>query len=352
MGVGEASRDERRHRRRDRGALDDHRPAAEHPPRPQVDRRLQAPRGHAGRRLGDAAQGADVGVRRPPRLDLDPADPRLPRPQPARLRRSRQLLARHPRAAHLPRDRLRLDQGDPRPRHRLRDHRADRRGGLRAAARARLPVRAGGPSRRQQPPRSSPPRRRSSARRRRGCAPRPSRPPSSSSRKRTPRLTRSPSPTTKRAKRATANQTSDRRGRGVMAKTSQRVKQAEGLEVQGPQLQPLPQVRPLPRRLPQVRPLPDLPARGRSQGLRPRHDEVELVGATDAHRPHRRLPDPGAQRAARRPSRGRDPRFAPEEGDDADPRRAGLPERLRGRADAPSASRSGSSSSTPRTAIP
>ena len=37
-----------------------------------------------------------------------PAHPRLPRPQPRLVRRPRQLLARHPRADHLPRDRLRL----------------------------------------------------------------------------------------------------------------------------------------------------------------------------------------------------------------------------------------------------
>ena len=47
----------------------------------QVDRELQAPRGDAGRRLGDAARGADVGVPRPPDHDRDPAHPRLPRAQ-------------------------------------------------------------------------------------------------------------------------------------------------------------------------------------------------------------------------------------------------------------------------------
>ena len=113
MGVGEASRTGGVDRRRDRRALDDHRPAPEPPPGPQVDRRLQAPRGDAGRRRRDAPQGADVGVHRPPRLDRDPADPRLPRPQPALVRRPRQLHARHPRAADLPRDRLRLDQARP-----------------------------------------------------------------------------------------------------------------------------------------------------------------------------------------------------------------------------------------------
>ena len=65
--------------------------------------------------------------------------------------------------------------------------------------------------------------------------------------------------------------------RGVDGKDLTTREAAGGLEVQGPQLQPLPQVRPLPRGLPQVRPVPDLPARSRPQGLRPRHDEVELV---------------------------------------------------------------------------
>ena len=94
-------------------------------------------------RLGDPARRPHVGVPRPPDHDLDPADPRLPRPQPALVRRPRQLLARRPRAADLPRDRLRLDRRGPRPRHRDHDHRRDRRGGLRAAARARDAVRRG-----------------------------------------------------------------------------------------------------------------------------------------------------------------------------------------------------------------
>ena len=119
----------------------------ERPPRPQVDRHLQAPRGDAGRRLGDPARRADVGVPRPPDLDRDPADPRLPRPQPALLRRPRQLLDGRPRAADLPRDRLRLDRRGPRPRRHDHDHGRDRRGGLRAAARARHAVRPGGPPR-------------------------------------------------------------------------------------------------------------------------------------------------------------------------------------------------------------
>ena len=69
-----------------------------------------------GRRR-DPARRPHVGVPRPPDLDRDPPDPRLPRAQPALVRRPRQLLARRPRAAHLPRDRLRLDRRGPRPRH-------------------------------------------------------------------------------------------------------------------------------------------------------------------------------------------------------------------------------------------
>ena len=81
---------------------------------------LQAPRGDADRRARHAARRAHVGVPRPARVDRAAADPRLPRAQPALVRRPRQLLARHPRADHLPGDRLRLGVADPRPRR--RDH--------------------------------------------------------------------------------------------------------------------------------------------------------------------------------------------------------------------------------------
>ena len=70
-----------------------------------------------------------------------PAHPRLPRPQPGLVRRPRQLLARHPRADHLPRDRLRQHQGDPRPRRRDHDHRRDGRAGRGASARPRAAAR-------------------------------------------------------------------------------------------------------------------------------------------------------------------------------------------------------------------
>ena len=122
-------------RGRDRAARDDRRPAPERPPRAQVDRRVQAPRGHAGRRLGDAARRAQLRVPRPPDVGRDPADPRLPRHEPALVRRPRQLLAGRARADHLPRDRLRLDRPDPRPRHHDHDQRAHRPRGVRAARR-------------------------------------------------------------------------------------------------------------------------------------------------------------------------------------------------------------------------
>ena len=70
-------------RRRDRGADDHRRPARAGAPRPQVDRELQDPRGHADRRARDAARRAHVRVPRPADLDRAAAHPRLPRAQPA-----------------------------------------------------------------------------------------------------------------------------------------------------------------------------------------------------------------------------------------------------------------------------
>ncbi len=75
-----------------------------------------------------------------------------------------------------------------------------------------------------------------------------------------------------------AGTTKEGEGR-LMAKTSQRVKQSSPPKYKITGIQPLPPLRPLPRLLPQVRPLPDLPARAGPPGLRPRHDQVELVGA-------------------------------------------------------------------------
>ena len=91
----------------------------------QVDRELQAPRGDGRRREGNAARRPHVRVPRPARLDRAAAHPRLPRAQPGLVRRARQLLARRPRADHLPRDRLRRRRVDPRPRR--HDHDARRR---------------------------------------------------------------------------------------------------------------------------------------------------------------------------------------------------------------------------------
>ena len=186
-------------RGRDRAARGDRGAAAERAARSQVDRLVQGPGGDAGRGGGDPARRPDVGVRRPADLDRDSAHPRLPRAQPALVRRARQLLARDPRAADLPRDRLRLDRRGARARRDDHDQRRDRRGGLRAAARARLPVlrRRGGRARS-----TTRRRRRSGAARRLASAPRPRPPRSSSSRRRTRRPTPSASGPTRRARRA------------------------------------------------------------------------------------------------------------------------------------------------------
>ena len=255
----------------------------ERAPREEVDRHLQGPRGHAGRRRGDAAPRPHVGVPRPPDLDRDPAHPRLPRPQPPLLRRPRQLLDGRPRADHLPRDRLRLDRRGPRPRRHDHHHRRDRRGGVRAARRARHAVLRRGPSRRGRHGRrggggaaqgGGPP-----ARRGRG------RPPWSSSRRRTPR----PTPSRERPEEGEEGEEGEggeRRGRrgsprargeaerGLRRGRTTRRRRTDGqditagapgapAQVQDPRVQPLPPLRPLARLLPQVRPLPDLPARAR-----------------------------------------------------------------------------------------
>ena len=110
MGIGEAKHDDRRPRGRHRAARHDRRPAAE---------RAQARKSIANFKLREGMPvGVSVTLRGarmwefagPPRLDRDPADPRLPRAQPALVRRPRQLLAGRSRAADLPRDRLRLDR--------------------------------------------------------------------------------------------------------------------------------------------------------------------------------------------------------------------------------------------------
>ena len=70
-----------------------------------------------------AARRAHVRDPRPADVGRDPAHPRLPRPQPALVRRPRQLLDGRPRADHLPGDRLRRDRPGARPR---RDDHHDR----------------------------------------------------------------------------------------------------------------------------------------------------------------------------------------------------------------------------------
>ncbi len=128
-------------RRRDRRADHHRRSARPGAPRDEVDRELQAPRGDARRRARHAARRADVRVPRPTRVDRASAHPRLPRPRPRVVRRSRQLLDRDPGADHLPGDRLRQGSGDPRPRRRDHDVGEVGRGGPRAARRARTSVR-------------------------------------------------------------------------------------------------------------------------------------------------------------------------------------------------------------------
>ena len=138
-----------------------------------------------------------------------------------------------------------------------------------------MPFAAGGPPRRGRhrrrgrggaPPRGGP-----------RCGPRPSRRRSSSSRRRTPRPTPSPSGP-RRARRARRARPRRRRRRLQATKVPRsnrwrrrhrRSRQQRRAQVQDPRVQPLPQVRPLPRLLPQVRPLPDLPARAAHQGYVP-----------------------------------------------------------------------------------
>ena len=59
--------------------------------RAEVDRPVQAPRGHGHRLQGDAARRPHVGVPRPADVGRAAAHPRLPRHQPRRLRRAGQL---------------------------------------------------------------------------------------------------------------------------------------------------------------------------------------------------------------------------------------------------------------------
>ena len=115
----------------------DRRAEARRAPRAQVDRHLQAARGHAGGRDGDAAGRAHVGDARSPAVDRDPADPGLPGAEPALVRRARQLLDGRARADHLSGDRLRRDRPGPGSERHDHHHGRDRRRGARAAAAAR-----------------------------------------------------------------------------------------------------------------------------------------------------------------------------------------------------------------------
>ena len=104
MGVGAAVAGRQAARRGDRGPAHHHRPAADDHARQEVDRRLQDPPGHADRREGHPSRRPHVGVLGPPALDRDPACPRLPRPEPQLVRRSRQLLdGRRPSSSSSPR---------------------------------------------------------------------------------------------------------------------------------------------------------------------------------------------------------------------------------------------------------
>ena len=95
--------------------------------------------------------------------------------------------------------------------------------------------------------------------------------------------TRRPTPCSRRSacrSAARATRQSDdhpRRPERLMAKTSQRVRQARPAQVQDPRVHALPPLRPRALGLPQVRRVPHLPARARAQRLHPRHDEEQLV---------------------------------------------------------------------------
>ena len=184
-------------------------------------------------------------------------------------------------------------------------------------------------------------------------APRPSRPRWRNSKRRTPRHTPSPRSQTTRRARAPRRvgrtpRARPRRRMRSMAKTSQKVRQGRKAPVSEPRIQPLPSLWTPARLLPQVRPLPDLPARGRARGLRPRHDQVELVEQMHT--------DPIADYLTRIRNAiraGHDevdiPASTAEGGDVADPQGAGLHHRLP-QAPPPVGERSRSTSNTPRTA--
>ena len=75
MGVGEAARDSKLIEGAIKDLTADHRPEAAGHQGPQVDRPVQAARGHADRLPRDAAWGPHVGVPRPPAEHRAPAHP-------------------------------------------------------------------------------------------------------------------------------------------------------------------------------------------------------------------------------------------------------------------------------------
>ena len=210
-------------RRRHRAARHDHRPEAEHAPRAQVDRPVQGARGDAGRRRGDAARRARLRVPRSADVGRDPADPRLPRAQPAR--RST------------------------------------------AAATTRWACAS-----RSSSPRSTTTRSIRSA--------------ASTSRSRRPRradeeafalLEALGMPFSKEGRSATAAATSRNSLEGDTWPRFHSASASSGHPSTRPAATPAAAAAAAPRGVPQVRRVPDLPARAGPQRLHPRHDEVELV---------------------------------------------------------------------------
>ena len=149
-------------------------------------------------------------------------------------------------------------------------------------------VRAGGPSRPGRArSRGKSGRGRAAQKRRPASRPRPSRPPSKQLKEENPEAYAKPETEEgEGAEGAEGGNDEAARARPTeessesMAKTSQKVRQGRKAKFRAAELQPLPPLRSPARLLPQVRPLPDLPARGRPRGVRPRHDQVELVGRT------------------------------------------------------------------------
>ena len=127
------------------GPRHDRRPEAGDHQGAQVDRHLQAARGHADRRQGHAAQGPHVRVPRPADHHRAAARARLPRPEPEELRRPRQLRHGHEGAHRVPGDQLRQDRPDLGHGHHRLHHGEDRRRGAGAARGFKFPFRSSEP---------------------------------------------------------------------------------------------------------------------------------------------------------------------------------------------------------------